>query len=114
MEEKRQNDGVVSGKLMALFELAQDLDSELQFINGDTEISKKIKSLDLYKQGVSDFMSQYSAVKDQLLMRSDVETLLSFIIEWSIFDPSILIGLAKNINLYQCFFNIPERMKRRV
>ena len=110
---KRENDGVILRRLKELFNIAQRLDDELAYIAGDTDLNKRMKAIEEYRHGVSNFMCQYSQIKEQLLLRADPEKLLNFIVEWSIFDPSILIGLAKTLNLYQSFSNVPERMRRR-
>jgi len=114
LENVKRNDGVVSKQLEEMFRLALEMENELGFINGDTEINKRLKGLKEYSQAIGNYMSQYGQIKDQLLLRANTESLLNFIVEWAVFDPSIIIGLAKTLTLHQCFSHVPERMRRKI
>lgn len=90
------NDGVLSNKLQGLFELAQQMENELQLADGDTDVERRLKTIREYPSQVENYLTQYRFIAEPLLECADTKTILDFIVEWAIFDPSILAVLQKS------------------
>jgi hypothetical protein len=105
-------DGTLSRKLQELYELSQRMEDELQLADGDTVLERRLSTVREYQLMVGDFITKYNFISEELYERADTKTLLDFIVQWAIFDPSILAGLAEKLHLTQSWCNIPGRMKK--
>lgn len=105
-------DGILSGKLQELFELSIKMEEELQLADGDTDVKRRLSTVREYPSLIENYLTQYRYIAELLYDRADTKRLLDFIVEWGIFDPSILAGLAEVLNLMQAWHHIPGRMKK--
>ena len=106
------NDGTLSNKLQELFELSQRMEEELALADGDTDLNRRISTIREYPAMIENYLTQYRFIEEPLFERADAKKLLNFIVEWAVFDPSILAGLAEVLNLTQAWHHIPGRMRK--
>lgn len=105
-------DGTLSRNLQELYELSQRMEDELALADGDCDVERRLKTIREYPSMVENYLSQFRFISAELYERADKKDLLDFIIQWGIFDPSILAGLAETMHLTQSWSNIPGRMKK--
>lgn len=110
---ERMNDGVLSGRLQSLYEIARKISDDVIIIDSEKTLQSRRKGLQNYILALSNFESQYKQIADQLELYADKRQLLDFIAEWAVYDPSILLDLAACLGLMQAWHNIPEHTLRR-
>lgn len=106
-------DGVLSNKMQNLYNIAVEMADNVSTIDNDKSILARRKGLDSYTHALDNYEAQYREIAEHLERRANVKKLLNFVAEWAIYDPSILIGLAENLGLMQCWHHVPERSARR-
>ncbi|HZX21315.1 MAG TPA: hypothetical protein VFF25_02875 [Clostridia bacterium] len=96
---EKMNEGVLSSKLESVYKLAKNMENDITLIDGCIVLEKRMKALDEYRTTVSSFMSKYEEIAEQLELYSDTRKLLDFIVEWAVYDPHIILGLAEKLSL---------------
>lgn len=102
------NDGILSNRLESLYELAKNMENDIALIDGCIVLEKRMKALDEYRTTVSSFMSKYEEIAEQLELYSDTRKLLDFIVEWAVYDPHIILGLAEALSLTNSWSHIVD------
>lgn len=111
---EKMNDGILSNKLEALYELAQSMEDELRLIDGDTVFNRRMKAIKDYPLLISNYQACYKEIAEQLDLYAEDVNLIEFIIEWAIYDPSIIRGLAEKLHLIHTWSYIPGRTPKMI
>lgn len=105
---EKMNNGVLSNKLESLYKIAKNMENDIVLIDGHTVLNKRMEALNEYRTTVSDFMGQYEEIAEQLELYSDTRKLLDFIVEWAVYDPHIILGLAEKLSLTTSWSHIVD------
>jgi hypothetical protein len=105
---EKMNNGILSNKLESLYQLAKNMERDIVLIDCHTVLHKRMDALNEYRTTVSNFTSKYEEIAEQLELYSDTRKLLDFIVEWAVYDPNIILGLAENLSLTTSWSHIVD------
>ncbi len=113
---RKMNEGIIAEKLETVYKHLKDAEHELAYIDGDTVLNRRMQAIRDYPSMIHQAESAFNEIAVQLNLRVRERNydLISFIFEWGVFDPSIILGLAEFLSLTYGWTNIPGRRPKMI
>ncbi len=113
---RKMNEGILAEKLETVYKHLKDAEHELAYIDGDTVLNRRMQAIQDYPSMIHQAENAFNEIAVQLNMRVGERNcdLISFIFEWGIYDPSIILGFAEFMSLTYGWSNIPGRSPKMI